>query len=506
MLARRLVSLIIIVLAALPLAACGSFDNSALGVAVIGDRDEPFQQGIRLSTAGQLVRGATAEGLVAFDEQGRVIPALADRWIVTDDGQSYIFRLRDGNWSGGDPITAESARRALKSALDALDGTTLALDLAGIDEIRVMAGRVIELRLKRPMPYLLQLMAQPELGLFHKKSGAGPMKMEREKDVALLTPIEPSLMGLPAVDSWNERSRQIELHPLDGAAAVQRFNDGDVDLVLGGRIEDFLLTRSVGIMRGTIQIDPVVGLFGLQVMNDRGFLADPANREALAMAIDREGLMQPFGVGGWLATSRLVTPSLDGDLGTIGERWSGQTLEVRRKLAASRVRAWLPDAAPAEPAAAGQEATAPPARIRLGIWLPEGEGAQLIFQRLAGDFASIGIALERREDIGDVDLAMVDDVARYPRAAWFLNRLSCRAKRGLCSSQADDLVAQANDAPTPTERAALLTEAEAELTSANVFIPFGTPIRWSLVRGSVQGFSANPWGWHPLMPLAWVPR
>ncbi|MFD2135283.1 hypothetical protein ACFSLT_08700 [Novosphingobium resinovorum] len=58
-------------------------------------------------------------------------------------------------------------------------------------------------------------------------------------------------------------------------------------------------------------------------------------------------------------------------------------------------------------------------------------------------------------------------------------------------------MAEAASAATPAERAALLTEAEAELTGANVFIPFGTPIRWSLVRGSVDGFSVNPWGWHP---------
>ena len=56
------------------------------------------------------------------------------------------------------------------------------------------------------------------------------------------------------------------------------------------------------------------------------------------------------------------------------------------------------------------------------------------------------------------------------------------------------------------ERSALLAEAEAELTAANVFIPFGPPIRWSLVRGDVNGFATNPWGWHPLMPLARLPR
>ena len=97
-------------------------------------------------------------------------------------------------------------------------------------------------------------------------------------------------------------------------------------------------------------------------------------------------------------------------------------------------------------------------------------------------------------------------VARYPRAAWYLNRLACGSSRGLCSEAADARVKEAASALTPEERAALLTEAEAELTAANVFIPFGPPIRWSLVRGSVSGFATNGWGWHPLMPLAWLPK
>lgn len=509
---------VLAVLAALALASCRGVDSSDLNVAVIGG--DPFQTGIRLTPAGQLVRAATVEGLVAFDEQGRVIPALADRWIVTDDGQSYIFRLRDGNWANGDPITAESAGEAFEAALDKLKGTPLALDLAGIDEVRVMAGRVIEVQLQRPMPYLLQLLAQPELGLYHDKRGAGPMTLEKARGAARLAPIDPALLGLPAVERWSERMRGIALQAVDGPTAVARFNEGEVDLVLGGRIEDFMLTRSVGILRGTIQLDPVIGLFGLQVMNDRGFLADPAHREALAMAIDREALMAPFGVGGWAPTTRIVTPSLDGDLGTIGERWAAQSIEERRQVAAARVNAWRPEASggngergeDGEKRKGGRGSSraadlpTPSPGVRLLVWLPEGEGSRMLLDRLASDFATIGVALERTADAKAADLQLVDDVARYPRAAWFLNRLSCAARRGLCSADADARVTEAAKAGSIPERAALLTEAEAELTTANVFIPFGTPIRWSLVRGSVNGFAANPWGWHPLMPLARLPR
>src|SRR6478752_1214502 len=99
---------------ALLAAACGKGDEGALEVAVVGDSSDLFQDGVLLSVAGQHVRAATTEGLVSLDKQGQVTPALADRWIVTDDGKSYIFRLRDGTWADGSELTGESARDALK--------------------------------------------------------------------------------------------------------------------------------------------------------------------------------------------------------------------------------------------------------------------------------------------------------------------------------------------------------------------------------------------------------
>ena len=130
----------------------------------------------------------------------------------------------------------------------------------------------------------------------------------------------------------------------------------------------------------------------------------------------------------------------------------------------------------------------------------------MLFRRLRGDLGAIGIALSSARKPADADLRLLDLVARYPRAGWFLNQLSCLARRGLCSASADQRAGEARSAPTPASRAALFAEAEAELTTANVFIPFGQPIRWSLVRGDVTGFATNRWGVHPLMPMALRPR
>ena len=476
------------------LVSCGSASQDVIGIAAIGEADDPFEKGIRLSPTGQMIRAATAEGLVSFDAQGRIVPALADRWIVTDDGRSYIFRLRDGTWRDGSPLTSRSALRALRNAVASLKGTSLGIDLSPIEDIRDMAGRVIEVRLVRPMPHFLQLMAQPELGLFYKNAGAGPMQLDKEDGTAILTPIEPSELGLPKVQDWDRKIRTIRLESMEGGQAVKRFNQGEADIVLGGTILEFPYTRSVGILRGTIQLDSVTGLFGLIVTHTDGFLSEAANREALAMAIDREALITPFGLAGWEPTTRLVPSGLDGDTGTIEERWKDRDIEGRRTQAAGRVKSWRNS----------QNDDGKP--IELRIRLPEGPGANLFFKRIAGDFARIGIQSRQVGPDEVADLKLIDDVARYPRAQWFLNRLNCKVQAGPCSRKADELVEQANRSDNEVDHARLLAEAEVEMTLANIFIPIGAPVRWSLVRGDVAEFSKNRLGWHPLMPLGMPPK
>jgi len=264
-----------------------------------------------------------------------------------------------------------------------------------------------------------------------------------------------------------------------------------VSAVLGGRIEQLPLVGAAGISGGAIQLDPVIGLFGLVVMHEDGFLSSPTNREAIALAIDREHLIDDFSVGGWVSTSRIVARGTDGDAGTIGERWSDVPMARRRALAAGVVSRW-------QKAQSGS--------VHLRIAMPAGPGVDKVFGRIASDLKQVGLVAERVGEGAPADLKLIDAVARYPRAAWFLNQLSCTALRGPCSAKADQRAADALIAPDAASRAALLAEAEAELTAANIYVPFGQPIRWSLVGGEVTGFAANRLGYHPLMPMALRPK
>jgi ABC-type transport system substrate-binding protein len=473
------------------LAGCGGDRGDMVEVVAIGAADSPFEGGGRLSPAAQLLRGAAAQGLVTLDASGQVVPGIADRWMITDDGLSYIFRLRDARWADGSKLTADSARTSLRQAIAALQGTGLAADLSGIDDIRVMTGRVVELRLAHPQPELLLLLAQPELGLLQRGRGSGPLRLQRDKNLAMFSPIDPEANGMPAAADWKERISKLRLTAMPAQAAIARFNSGEASAVLGGRIENFPLVAASGLSRGAIQLDPVMGLFGLAVVHDDGFLAKAENREAIALAIDREGLIAALGVGGWTASSRIVAAGVEDDPGGNGERWTDLDLAGRQSLAAARVDKWR-----------GGKAGA----VKLRLAMPQGPGADLLFARLSADFAKAGLEAVR-VGAGDMaDLRLIDSTARYARIGWFLNQLHCSSQRGLCSAEADKLAAEAASATDAASRGALLERAETRLTEANVFIPFGPPIRWSLVRGDATGFAANRLGYHPLMPLALRPK
>ena len=76
---------------------------------------------------------AAAQGLVRFDAGGEIEPALAQSWIVSDDGLRYTFRLGATNWPDGSrsppsrsppgcaPRSSRASRNPLKPVLGAID-------------------------------------------------------------------------------------------------------------------------------------------------------------------------------------------------------------------------------------------------------------------------------------------------------------------------------------------------------------------------------------------------
>ncbi|WP_394270036.1 ABC transporter substrate-binding protein [Qipengyuania sp.] len=483
---RRALALLI----AFALSACARQEtDGAVDVAYLAGEDGLFADGLRIGPGAQLVRAARWQGLVRLDERGEVVPGVAERWIVTDDGLSYIFRLRPPGIEDERELSAQALARTLGRAIRALDGTSLGLDLAPVRDVRAMTGRVIEIRLDTPFPGLLQLLAQPELALAGASDGGALMTFVREGDAAILTPLPPEARGLPSQGDWAELVQPVSIRSAPPGAALEGFADGVYDVVLGGTIATLPLAASGPLSAGTVRLDPAIGFFGLDVLRADGFLEQAENREALALAIERPALIEPLGVGGWAATARFVPANLPGEEDP-AERWPGLSLDERRAVAVARVARWK--------AANGGS-------LRLSIALPEGPGAEILYRGLREQLAEVGIALILAEPGTDADLGLRDRVARFAGPRWFLNQFHCSLAPAQCAPEADSLVAASLAARDPAEQARLIAEAEAVLTARNLFIPLGAPIRWSKVRSAVGGFEENAWSFHPLLPLSGAP-
>jgi peptide/nickel transport system substrate-binding protein len=476
--------------ATLALCACGKQEEGVTRVAAIGPAPRLVETVTApLSPGDALVRETMAQGLVRFDERGQVIPGLAERWNVSDDGLSYIFRLQTGEWPDGRKIRADEVARILSRQLRPASTNPLKDTLGAVSEIVAMTDRVIEIRLMAPRPNLLQLLAQPEFGLVRASVGTGPFHVPTADEAAGFTQDESDKGALllahririPDADDPIERVR------IGGGSAptlVAAFADGKLDLVIGGTVDDLPIALAQKMPRGALRFDPVAGLFGLAPTKRNDELQEADVRRLLSRAIDRSALINGLRVGGLVPRATLLQAGLEGIGQPAQPIWLGQPANERRRELVAEARRLF-------------GATDRPT---LRIAIPGGPGGKYLLARLGYDWAPLGIKVERAPSPASADLVWVDEVAPSSSPAWFLRRFRCSIAP-ICVEQAEELLASARATLDSQQRAALFIEAAGLMDRAQLFIPIAAPIRWSLASGRVPGFAENPFARHSLVGL-----
>lgn len=435
-----------------------------------------------LDTSQRVLLGAVAETLVAFDEDGQVGPALAQRWIVTSDGLSTIFRLREAIWPNGKAVTSEEVARRARAIITANSRNSLRDAFDSIEEINPTTPDVIEFRMTVPRPPLLELLAQPEASILSRAMGTtGPYKVSaREGNTVVLTarvrPVDRTKEPLlPDVRLTGERA----------ALAVARFKGGATDLVLGGTYGDWPLVQAAQPPNRSIRVDPAEGLFGLSVIKSQGWLDDPEMRQILGMAIDRDALLDAFKAPGWLGALAVLPQRYRSAADPAFPPWAALDITGRIAEAQRRVQAW--------------HATHPePLRARL--YLPPGPGNTLLYGRLAADWRRVGIETIRVTDQDGADLRVVDAVAPAGSALWYLDTLACPSADA-CSDDALDALDRARNAQSLLERSVQLATADRVIANSGLYVPLTRPLRWSLVAPGLNQFKENARAYHPLTYL-----
>lgn len=468
-------------LAALTTGGCAKRQPHAISVVVIGDdqpqTSDPFDG--PLSAPQQVAMESMAQGLVRFDARGEIVPGLAERWNVSDDGLSYIFRLGAGKWPNGREIRARDVARLLSRQLRSSSRNQLKDTLGAVEDVVAMTDRVIEIRLVAPRPHLLQLLAQPEFGVLREGKGSGPFTVDPEqpeRDWQVLT------YHKSVVDGPDIRQR-IRLRSASAKQAVAIFVADDADLVLGGTFADLPIARQAKLGRNALRFDPVAGLFGLVPLRTSGPLASVEARRLLSRAINRQAVVETLAVPGLTPRSTLFQGGGDG-LAPVTQSPAPQPDPAMLRAEAKNI--FVKDA--------------PVIRVRL----PEGPGAELLLQRLRVDWGNLGLKVEAAAPGGGADFALIDSVAPTGSPAWFVRRFRCSVA-AICLKDADTLMDSARLATVAAQRLAFLSEAARLLEEEFAFIPIAAPIRWSLVSSRARGFAENIVSRHPLIGLGTAP-
>lgn len=424
---------------------------------------------------------ALAQGLVRFDANGEIEPALAQSWIVSDDGLRYTFRIRRARWSDGSRVTAEQVAARLRAAISRPSRNPLKPVLLAIDDVVAMTDEVLEIQLHGARPNFLQLLAQPELAILLNGRGTGPYHVLPGGNMpARLMPVreesdaeEDAEEPQPAILLWGQRA----------AMAVTRFAEGEVELVTGGTAGDLTFARAASLPRNALIFDRPAGLFGLAFANVYGPLADPQVRRALAMAIDREAIANAIEAPDFETRAALVPGGVTEMPEPAAPDWADSPMPMRRELAARVI--------------AGLDLDAPPA---LRVAMPDAPGYRLVFALLRRDWRRIGVDAVRVAPGAAADLRLIDAVAPANLGAWYLRQFSCEASPA-CNADADAALARARAASTAEERQAALAEADRALAAITPFIAIGAPVRWSLVSRRLTGFRPNLFARHAASEL-----
>ena len=476
--------------AAVAASGCGKDSHGVTRVGTIGPDPKLVETVSAPLTPGEaLVRSNMAQGLVRFDERGQVVPGLAERWNVSDDGLSYIFRLQTGDWPDGRKVRADDVARILSRQLRPASANPLKDTLGAVSEVVAMTDRVIEIRLSAPRPNLLQLLAQPEFGLVRASVGTGPFGKPTDEQLASAKgEIDEKALFIThriRIPDAEDPVERVQISGGDAKALVAAFAKGDLDLVLGGAVGDLPFAMRAKVPRGALRFDPVAGLFGLAPTKRSEFLQDKDVRRLLSRAIDRQALVAGLNVDGLTPRATLLQAGLEG-IGQPGQpQWLGQPMDERRAALVAEANRLMGDVE----------------RPTLRIAMPEGPGGDYLFGRIRYDWAYLGIKLERAPSPASADLVWIDEVAPSSSPAWFLRRFRCGVAP-VCVEEAEPLLAAARSAPIADQRAALFLEAARMMDDAQLFFPIAAPVRWSLVSGRAPGFAENPFARHTLVGLA----
>jgi peptide/nickel transport system substrate-binding protein len=251
-----------------------------------------------LSTAlvDRQVQNQIFDKLVDLDENLRIVPMLATRWRVEDNGTTYVFTLRQGvRFHDGTEFNAEAVKFNLNRYRNA-PGSRRAGELSLITNVQVVNPTTVRVTLREPFAPFLSILsdragmmvsptAVQRLGAEFGSNpvGTGPFRFveRRRHDRIVLARNENYWQrGYPRIE-------QLVFRPFpDDDVRVANLLAGAVTIITPVAAKDLAAIRNNPNL--VVNTAPSLGFQGIRLNHTRGPFANRALRQAFAATIDRE--------------------------------------------------------------------------------------------------------------------------------------------------------------------------------------------------------------------------
>lgn len=252
------------------------------------------------------------ENLVDADETGTLRPGLASEWSASEDGLTWEFILRDSvQFHDGSTFDAEAAVFALSRAWEQPG----VLQKAPITGISAQDGKVI-ITLETPFTALPAFLAHattiiPAKSAFDAEGKPSALIGTGAFAVSAFTP--PQSISLVRNETyWGEKAKLETANYLAAGRAETRAllaESGDADIVFTLDAAGFAHLKHVDTIETSAV--PIPRVVTLKVNAGHPFFDDPKARQALSLAIPRDGIAKAITRFPEAAATQLFPPAMN---------------------------------------------------------------------------------------------------------------------------------------------------------------------------------------------------
>ncbi len=433
------------------------------------------------------------EPLVRLDASLNVVPAIADSWEFSDDGQTLTFRLNaDAKFSDGAQVTSEDVKASFTRLLDEATGAAARSNFLSIASIDTPDPTTVVFHLSQPDAPILVAMATINAAVVPasaiaagtietKAVGSGPFKLDswdpNSKEV------------LSANADWAGGDVKIDGITIsvlpDETAILASLRAGQTDFAL---LNDPLVATLVP-NEANLQLNAIPGLAYnvLQLNPARKPMDDLKVRQAISCAVNRQEVLDTALVGEGKVTGPLTMPAYASDPSTLF--CYTQDLEKAKQLMSesSSPNGFTAKviAATGEPPVASSEA-----------------------QVLQSQLAEIGVKLEielmelnvyvDRWLAGDFDMAVAQNGGRpdpYPMYnRYFTKDGNLQKVSNFVDDELDSLLQQGRVETDVAKRKEIFQKFEARLAELSPWVWLSTSNTYTAQLKTVHGFEPSPTG------------